>query len=83
MSLILWLLLGLVAGWLASVIMKTDNQQGLVLDIILGMVGSVVGGFVFNLFGLSGVNGFNIYSIAVATIGAVILIGVGRAFTSR
>jgi uncharacterized membrane protein YeaQ/YmgE (transglycosylase-associated protein family) len=83
MSIILWLLLGLVAGWIASVIMKTDNQQGLVIDIVLGMVGSVVGGFVFNLFGLSGVNGFNIYSIAVATIGAIILISIGRAFSSR
>jgi len=83
MSLLLWIVLGLVAGWLASMVMKTDNQQGPFLDIILGAVGAVVGGYVFNFFGLAGVTGFNLYSLIVATIGAIVLIAIGRAISSR
>jgi uncharacterized membrane protein YeaQ/YmgE (transglycosylase-associated protein family) len=79
MGIILWLILGLIAGWLASVIMKTDGSQGPIMDIILGIVGAVVGGFLFNFFGQVGVTGFNIYSILVATLGAVVLIGIRRA----
>ena len=81
MGLLLWLILGAVAGWLASVLMKSDNSQGLIMDIILGVVGSVVGGLVMNLFGQSAVTGFNLYSLLVATLGAVILIWVGRIFS--
>ncbi len=80
MGILLFLVLGLIAGWLASVIMKTDAQQGPLWDIILGIVGALFGGFLFNLFGVTGVTGFNIYSILVATAGAVILIAVGRYF---
>ena len=78
MGILLWIILGFLAGWIASIVMKTDSQQGMVTDIILGVVGAVVGGFIMNLFGASGVNGFNLYSIAVATIGAVVLIWLGR-----
>lgn len=78
MNILLWLLLGLVAGWLASVVMKTDGQQGSLTDIILGIVGAFVGGFLMNFFGQSGVTGFNIYSILVSTLGAVVLIWAGR-----
>lgn len=83
MSIILWVVLGLVAGWIASVIMKTNASQGPLMDIVLGVVGAVVGGFVFNLLGQAGVTGFNLYSLAVATIGAVILIWLGRMFSTR
>lgn len=83
MSFLIWIILGLVAGWLASVIMKTNASQGPIMDIILGIVGAVVGGFVFNLFGMGGVSGFDLYSLAVATVGAVILIGIGRMFSTR
>jgi uncharacterized membrane protein YeaQ/YmgE (transglycosylase-associated protein family) len=79
MNLLLWILLGLIAGWLASVIMKTNAQQGPILDIVLGIVGAVVGGLVMNLLGFSGVTGFDIGSILVATLGAVVLIAIGRA----
>lgn len=79
MDLLLWIVLGLIAGWLASVVMKTDNQQGALEDIILGVVGAVVGGLIFNLFGQAGVTGFNVYSILVATVGASVLIWLGRA----
>lgn len=76
MNIILLLVLGLVAGVLASLIMKTEH--GTLLDIVLGVVGSFVGGFLFNMFGAAGVTGFNLYSLVVATIGAVVLIALGR-----
>ncbi len=75
MTIISWLIVGGLAGWLASLIMKTDNQQGILANIVVGIVGAVIGGFVFDLLGLSGgVDGLNIGSILVATLGAVILI---------
>lgn len=83
MSFLVWIILGLVAGWLASIIMKTNASQGPVMDIILGIVGAVVGGFVFNLLGMGGVTGFDLYSLAVATIGAIILIGIGRMLSNK
>lgn len=78
MSILLWLLLGLVAGWLASIIMGTNSQQGMLMDIILGVVGAFAGGLLMNMFGQAGVNGFNFYSLFVATLGAVALIWLGR-----
>lgn len=80
MSLLLWIILGAVAGWLASAIMKTDASQGLLTDIILGILGSIAGGFIMNLLGYAGVSGFNLYSLVVAVVGACVLIAVGRAF---
>lgn len=79
MNIILWIILGLVAGWLASVIMKTDKSQGAGTDIIMGVLGAIVGGFVVNLLGGDGVTGLNLYSVLVATLGAIILIAIGRA----
>ena len=72
MNILLWLLLGALAGWVASLIVKTD--QGILLDIVVGIVGAFLGGFLFNLFGAAGVTGFNIYSILVAIVGAVVLL---------
>lgn len=82
MGIIAWLILGLLAGWIASLIMKTDHQQGMFTDIILGIIGAMVGGFVFGLFGGEGVTGLNIYSLLVAVTGSIVLIGVGRAIRS-
>jgi uncharacterized membrane protein YeaQ/YmgE (transglycosylase-associated protein family) len=79
MNLLLWVIMGLLAGWIASVVMRTDNAQGPAMDIILGVLGAIAGGLVMNLFGASGVNGFNVYSLLVATFGAVLLIWVRRA----
>lgn len=76
MGLVFLLVLGLLAGWLASLIMKTDH--GTLLDMLLGVIGSFVGGFLFNVFGQPGVTGFNVYSLVVATVGAVVLIFIGR-----
>ena len=80
MGIISWLIVGLIAGWLASVVMKTNDEQGLIKDIIFGIIGAVVGGFVLNFFGYAGVTGLNIYSIGVATLGAIIVIFIGRRF---
>jgi len=76
MNILLWIVFGAIAGWIASVVMK--SQGGLLWDIILGIVGAVVGGFIMNLFGQSAVSGFNIYSMFVAVLGAIVLIWVGR-----
>lgn len=78
-----WLIVGALAGWLASIVMKTNAQQGLLLDIIVGIVGAFVGGFLFNTLGVTGVTGFNIWSVFVAFVGAVVLLGLLRLVTGR
>lgn len=80
MSLVLWIVLGAIAGWIASMIMRTDANQGLGMDIIMGMIGAVVGGLLMGMLGESGVNGFNLYSIFVAVLGSVVVIYIGRMF---
>jgi uncharacterized membrane protein YeaQ/YmgE (transglycosylase-associated protein family) len=83
MTIIVWIALGLVAGWLAGQVMK-GGGYGVVGDIVLGIVGALVGGFLTGLvLGRDMVSGFNIESIVVAFIGAVILIAISRALTGR
>lgn len=77
-NLILWIIFGAIAGWVTSIIAKTNASQGTIGDVILGVVGAVVGGFVFNMFGEPGVTGFNLYSFMVAIIGALVVIWLGR-----
>lgn len=78
MGVILWIIFGAIAGWLASVLMHTSSRQGTLYDIVMGIIGAVVGGFLMGLVGQPGVNGFNLYSMAVAVIGAVVVIMVAR-----
>ena len=73
MSFIAWLVLGLIAGFIGSKIVNKSGS-GLLLDIILGIVGAVVGGYLFSLFGASGVTGLNLYSLLVAVVGAVLVL---------
>jgi uncharacterized membrane protein YeaQ/YmgE (transglycosylase-associated protein family) len=73
MSILGWIVLGLIAGFIASKIVNKTGE-GLILDIILGIVGAFVGGFVFTQFGAMGVTGFNLYSMFVAIVGAVIIL---------
>jgi uncharacterized membrane protein YeaQ/YmgE (transglycosylase-associated protein family) len=73
-NIILWIIFGALAGWIASLIMGTNRQQGCLMDIVVGVVGAFLGGLVFSLFGGQGVTGFNIYSLLVAVLGAVILL---------
>jgi uncharacterized membrane protein YeaQ/YmgE (transglycosylase-associated protein family) len=78
MSILAWIILGLIAGFIGS---KLVNKQGegVVLDIVLGVVGAVVGGWLFSFFGAAGVTGFNIYSLIVAVVGAVVVLVVYHA----
>jgi uncharacterized membrane protein YeaQ/YmgE (transglycosylase-associated protein family) len=76
-----WLIVGALAGWLASIVMRTNGSQGLLLDIIVGIIGAFIGGFLFNIIGAPGVTGFNIWSVFVAFIGAIVLLGILRMFS--
>jgi uncharacterized membrane protein YeaQ/YmgE (transglycosylase-associated protein family) len=80
MGIILFLILGGISGWLASLVMKTDGEQGVLLNILVGCAGALIGGFVFNQVGEVGVTGFNLWSILVAFIGAVLLLAVVKLF---
>jgi uncharacterized membrane protein YeaQ/YmgE (transglycosylase-associated protein family) len=81
MGIILWIVFGAIVGWLASIIMKT--RGGIIMDLIVGIVGAVIGGFVMNLLGYGGVAGFNLYSFLVALLGAVILLAIVKAVSGR
>jgi len=76
---IVWLAVGALVGWIASLIMKTDGQQGTILNIVVGIVGAALGGFLFRLFGGSGANindnGLSVYTFLVSLVGAVVLVG--------
>ena len=74
MGIILWIIFGALVGWIASIIMSTDEQQGVILNVVVGIVGAIIGGWLMSFFGESGVSGFNLYSFIVALVGAVVLI---------
>ena len=78
MSFLAWIVLGLVAGFIGSKIVNRTGE-GLILDIILGVVGAIVGGWLFNQFGASGVTGLNLYSLAVSVVGAIVVLVVYHA----
>jgi uncharacterized membrane protein YeaQ/YmgE (transglycosylase-associated protein family) len=82
MSIIGWIVLGLIAGFIAAKIVNKSGQ-GLVLDIVLGIVGAIVGGVLFSLVGAAGITGFNLYSMFVAIIGAVIVLWIYHAVVDR
>lgn len=82
MSFLTWIVLGLVAGFIGSKVVN-HTGEGIFLDIILGIVGAVVGGWLFTAFGASGVTGFNLYSVFVAAIGAIILLVAYHAVARR
>ncbi len=82
MELLAFLVLGGIAGWIASLIMGTDASQGIFLNIVVGVIGAFIGGMLFNAFGSAGVTGFNIYSLVVSVLGAVVLLFIVRLFRS-
>jgi uncharacterized membrane protein YeaQ/YmgE (transglycosylase-associated protein family) len=82
MSILAWIVLGLIAGFIASLMVKKTGS-GMLLDIVLGVVGAVVGGFLFNQFGAAGVTGFNLYSLLVAVVGAVVVLFIYHAIAGR
>jgi uncharacterized membrane protein YeaQ/YmgE (transglycosylase-associated protein family) len=82
MSFIAWIILGLISGFIASKLVNKTGE-GLVLDIILGVIGAFVGGWLFSTFGMTGVTGLNVYSMVVAVIGAVVVLVVYHALVRR
>jgi uncharacterized membrane protein YeaQ/YmgE (transglycosylase-associated protein family) len=83
MGILAWIVVGLIAGALAKLIMPGDDPGGIIVTILIGIVGAFVGGFVVNLLGGAGVSGFNIWSILVATLGAIILLAIYRLVAPR
>jgi uncharacterized membrane protein YeaQ/YmgE (transglycosylase-associated protein family) len=79
MSLLAWLVVGLVAGWIGSMVVNRRGE-GLIMDIVLGVVGAFVGGFLFQAFGHAGPTGINLYSIFVAAVGAIVVLVIFHAF---
>ncbi len=82
MSILGWIILGLIAGFIASKIVNKSGS-GLIMDIVLGVIGAIVGGFLFTTFGADGVTGFNIYSMIVAVVGAIVVLWIYHALFSR
>jgi uncharacterized membrane protein YeaQ/YmgE (transglycosylase-associated protein family) len=82
MGIIAWLVLGLIAGFIASKIINKSGE-GLLVDIVLGVVGAFVGGYIFTFLGHTGVTGFNLYSMFVAVVGAVIVLLIYHAVVRR
>jgi len=82
MSVLLWIILGLIAGFIASKIF-VGSGQGFFMDIVLGIVGAVVGGYIFSAVGSTGITGFNLWSMFVAVIGAVVLLWIYHAISGR
>lgn len=80
MSFLIYIIFGGLVGWVASLIMKTDGSQGIILNIVVGIVGAVLGSWIMSSFGEAGVTSFNLYSFIVALIGAVVLLAVVRFF---
>jgi uncharacterized membrane protein YeaQ/YmgE (transglycosylase-associated protein family) len=82
MSFIAWIVLGLIAGFIASKIVNKSGE-GFLLDIVLGVIGAVIGGYLFQTFGMAGVTGLNLYSVLVAVVGAVVVLVVYHALIRR
>ncbi len=82
LSLLSWLVVGLVAGWIGSMVVNRRGE-GLIMDILLGVVGAFVGGYLFHLFGHVGVSGINLYSIFVAAVGSMVVLVIYHAIFRR
>ncbi len=83
LDIVLWILFGALAGWIASKIMKTDASMGAVANIVVGIIGAFIGGFLVRLFTGSQPTGISITGLIVAVVGAVILLAIVKAVTGR
>lgn len=83
MGIIAWIVLGGIAGWVASLIVGNSKEQGLLGNIAVGIIGGLVGGFIMNTIGGEDITGFNLYSLLVAIGGAVVLLLIWRALTGK
>lgn len=82
-GIITWVVVGGLAGWVASIITKTDAQQGLVGNIVAGVLGGIVGGFLLGLLGGSGFTGFNPWSFLVALLGAIVVLSIWKVISKK
>ncbi|MBN9070395.1 MAG: GlsB/YeaQ/YmgE family stress response membrane protein [Rhizobiales bacterium] len=82
MSIISWILLGLIAGFIGSKVVNKSGE-GFIMDLVLGIVGAIVGGLIFSMFGATGVTGFNLWSLIVAVIGSIVVLVAYHALTGR
>ena len=76
MDIISWIIIGGLAGWVGSMIMKTNASMGILSNIVVGIVGGVIGGFLMSFIGKTGMGGFNLYSFLVALLGSVVLLAI-------
>ncbi|TAH33497.1 GlsB/YeaQ/YmgE family stress response membrane protein [Candidatus Saccharibacteria bacterium] len=83
LGLIGWIVLGGLAGWVASMFVGTNHRQRIVGNIVSGIIGGVLGGWIFSFFGGAGVTGFNIWSFVVALVGAIIVLMIWKAISSK
>jgi uncharacterized membrane protein YeaQ/YmgE (transglycosylase-associated protein family) len=83
MSILAWIVVGIVAGFLAKYVVPGEGPGGVLGDLIIGIVGAILGGWIFGLFGYGGATGINLYSILVAFVGSVVLLFIARALTRR
>lgn len=83
MGIIGWLIIGALAGWIASIITGNNRKMGAGMNIIVGIIGGFIGGLIVNLLGGYGITGFNLWSLLVATIGAVVLLLITNAFGKK
>lgn len=74
MGILGWMIVGALAGWLSSILVGKNDRKGCIGNIVVGVIGAFIGGFVMRIFGFDGITGFNLWSILVATLGAVILL---------
>lgn len=80
MGILAWIILGGIAGWLASMIAGNNGEQGVIGNIVVGILGALIGGFIVSLLGGEGITGFNVWSLVVAVIGATLLLFIVRGF---
>ena len=84
MNIIGWVIIGALAGWIASLIMRTDAQQGWLMNIIVGIVGALIGGFLYSLlFNVPFAAGFDMVTLVVAIVGAIVVLALYKAMTGR
>lgn len=83
MSILGWVVLGALAGWIASIIMKRNSRMGAFANIIVGIAGAFIGGFLFNILGGTGITGFNFWSLVVSVVGAIVLLWIINMFSRK
>jgi uncharacterized membrane protein YeaQ/YmgE (transglycosylase-associated protein family) len=79
-SIVAWIIFGGLAGWIASIVMRTNEEQGAVGNVIVGIIGAILGGYLMQALGASGTTGLNFYSLLVAILGAIVLLAIVNFF---